>query len=273
MKKTPIILKFWGNDEMFHEQERFSVALTDMISATKAGGIGTLGEKTLHNVLKHYYEPNALWHEVKVGKYVADIMGKEGIIEIQTRNFSAMRKKLEYLLQYSKVTVVFPVPHLKWVQWIDLDTGEITKKHKSPKIGTTANIFSELVRIKPLLLHENLSFRVCLMDMEETRCLNGWSQNKKRGSSRCDRIPLNLLEEVILTKREDYKILMPQGLSSSFTSQDFRKLSRLPLKAAQNAVNVLAYVGVIKRDGKLGRLFLYKLTDSIHYDKSENREE
>ena len=45
-------------------------------------GIGTLGEKTLHAALKAYYEPDAESHEIKIGRYIADIVGENGIIEI-----------------------------------------------------------------------------------------------------------------------------------------------------------------------------------------------
>ena len=50
-------------------------------------GIGTLSEKTLHSVLKNYFEPFSENHEIKIGNYVADIVGENGIIEIQTRQF------------------------------------------------------------------------------------------------------------------------------------------------------------------------------------------
>ncbi len=46
------------------------------------GGIGTLGEKTLHSVLKNYFEPDESRHEVKIANYVADIAAENSIIEI-----------------------------------------------------------------------------------------------------------------------------------------------------------------------------------------------
>ena len=54
------------------------------------GGIGTLGEKSLHAALKLYYEPDSSRHEIPVGQYVADIVNEEGIIEIQTKHLSSM---------------------------------------------------------------------------------------------------------------------------------------------------------------------------------------
>ena len=44
-------------------------------------GIGTYGEKTLHAVMKKYIEPDESKHEIKIGKFVADIVNGEEITE------------------------------------------------------------------------------------------------------------------------------------------------------------------------------------------------
>lgn len=79
------------------------------------GGIGTLGERTLHMVLKRYFEPDESLHEIRVGGFVADIVRPNGIIEIQTRDFSKLRRKLAAFLELGPVTVVYPVP---WAGWL-----------------------------------------------------------------------------------------------------------------------------------------------------------
>ena len=58
-------------------------------------GIGTLSEKTVHAVLKNYYAPDPDMHEIPIENYVADIYTGKEIIEIQTRSFDKMRKKLD----------------------------------------------------------------------------------------------------------------------------------------------------------------------------------
>jgi hypothetical protein len=247
-------------------QKTFEQTAEKIVGADRvAGGIGTLGEKTLHTVLKYYIEPDNTWHEVKVGPYVVDILGHDGIVEIQTRNFSNMRKKLEFLLEKYTVTVVYPAVRLKWLSWIYPVTGEITKKRKSPKTGTPAAVFAELGRIKPLLLNPNLRLRVILLDMEETRFLNGWSDDKKRGSRRCNRIPIGLADEITVDSPADYQKLMPEALPGPFTTKDFQKCARVSLHTAQTAVNVLLHVGAVMRTGKQGRLYTYEKSQ----DKTE----
>jgi hypothetical protein len=248
------------------EQETFEQTAKRVAGAGRiSDGIGTLREKTLHTVLKYYIEPDAVWHEVKVGPYVADIMGSDGIIEIQTRNFSNMRKKLAFLLEQYHVTVVYPAVRLKWLSWIDPVTGEVTKKHKSPKTGTPSAVFAELARIRPLLRSKNLSLKVVLLDMEETRFLNGWSTDKKRGSRRCDRIPVELCSEIAVDKPDDYHRLIPPLLPPVFTTKDYQKQGAVSLSAAQTAVNILVYVGAVRQVGKQGRLNTYEKS----YDNTE----
>ena len=98
-------------------------------------GIGTLQEKTVHVVLKNYYASDEDMHEIPIDNFVADIFTGSEIIEIQNGNFYKMRSKLETFLQQYPVTVVYPIPHIKWLIWIDEESGECSKKRKSPVIG------------------------------------------------------------------------------------------------------------------------------------------
>ncbi|MDF2686477.1 MAG: hypothetical protein K0S55_1659 [Clostridia bacterium] len=221
-------------------------------------GIGTLQEKTLHKILKCYFEPYEINREVKIGGYVADIVGENGIIEIQTQQFNAMRKKLEVFLSVGIVTVVYPIAHIKWLSWIDTETGQKTKSRKSPKIGQIYSIIDELYKIKFLLTNPNLHFCIALIDMEEYRYLNGWSRDKKKGSSRFDRIPTDIYDEVYIENLNDYLKFIPENLPMSFSSAEYKKSTGLSLPSARTALNVLHYIGVLKRVGKKGNSYLYE---------------
>ncbi len=221
------------------------------------GGIGTLGEKTLHAVLKRYFEESEESHEIRIGKYVADIVGEDGIIEIQTRNFEKLRGKLEAFLPLSRVTVVYPVPGLKWLCWIDPETGETSKRRKSPKAGVPQSVFSELYRIKPFVTHPNFRLCIVMLELEELRFLNGWSKDGKKGSSRCDRIPAALLEELYFSAPADYLALVPECLPEQFLVKDYRKATGLPRGAAGTALNLLQHIGALERVGKQGNAFVY----------------
>ena len=243
------------------DKQKFLEACEKVIDVERAkNGIGTLGEKTLHAVLKLYFEPDCSNHEIKVGSFVADIVTDCNIIEIQTRAFDRLRKKLELFLDTAPVTIVHPIPKTKWLLWIDEQTGEITKRRKSPKQGRIFDIVAELYKIKPLINHANLKICMVFIDMEEYRYLNGWSKDKKKGSTRCDRIPIDMVDEVCLECPADYIKFIPDGLPPQFTSKDFKAAAKINLRTAQVTLNILKHVGVIEPVGKQGNSIIYEKT-------------
>lgn len=221
-------------------------------------GIGTLGEKTVHAAVKQFFESRKEYQEQPAYGFVADIKNKDGIIEIQTRNFQALRKKLKVFLEHEKVTIVYPIPHKKWLYWIDEETGEVTKKRKSPKEGNVYNAFFELYKIKEYLKHPNLSICLLFLDIEEYRLLNGWSKDKKKGSTRYDRIPIEWIEEIWIKEEKEYEKLLPkEGLMEEFTVKDFIKTTGLSSRCGALGIQILKATDQIKQVGKQGRAYLY----------------
>ncbi len=222
------------------------------------GGIGTLGEKTVHAVLKHYFCPDPWSQEIKLSRYVADIVGESGIIEIQTRGFDKLRRKLAAFLECAAVTVVYPLPRTKWLVWIEEDTGSVSNKRRSPKTGRPYDALWELYRIKEFLTHPSLRLCIVMLDMEEYRLLNGYSADKKKGSTRYERVPVALADEIWLRSPEDYIQLIPPELPLRFTSKDYRRAARMSLSTAQTALNVLHAVGAVLRVEKQGNTYVYE---------------
>lgn len=220
--------------------------------------IGTLKEKTLHSVLKNYMEPDTTKQEIKYGRFYVDILNENGIIEIQTQGFQNLRKKLDVLLEKNVVTVVYPITYEKFLYWVDVETGEISKKRKSPRKGTYYKAFFELYKIKSYLNHPNLRIHLMLINMDEYRLLNGWSRDKKKGASRHDRIPTALIDELLLESVDDYTMLVPDSLVESFTVKDYIKATGLTQKMASLALNVLMSVEAVERVGKKGRAYIYQ---------------
>lgn len=226
-----------------------------------SNGIGTYGEKTVHSVLKNYLEPNHSNHEIKVDNFVADICNEEGIIEIQTRDFNKLRRKLTAFLAHTPVTIVYPIPSSKWIRWINPQSGEISPPRKSPKTGKPHIILSELYKIKNYLKNPNLHIHIILMNMEEYRFLDGWSKDKKKGATKCDRIPTEIIEEISIDTLADYHCFIPTSLKEPFTSQDYKKATGISISLAQTGLNILNHVGVVNRIGKKGNAYLYSRAD------------
>ena len=219
----------------------------------------TLQEKTLHIVFKNFVEGNPSFHEIRVGSYVADIKNDWGIIEIQTAQFNRMREKLKAFLPDHRVMIVHPIPHIKWLNWFDPDTGQVSGKRKSPKKGSFYHIFPELYKIKSFLNDSNLSFMICLVNVEEYRLLNGWSKDKKKGSCRYERLPLDFEDLYTLDNSEDYYYFIPEQIrKEEYTSADFAKAAKIRRGLAQITLNILLEVGAVERLGKKGRAYLYQ---------------
>ena len=244
------------------DNKRFKVITDKIINSNKAMmGIGTLKEKTVHMVLKNYYEGDIDYHEVRINNYVADIYRDGEIIEIQTAGFNKMRAKLDEFLKEYIVTIVYPIPHIKWLNWMDENSHEIVSRRKSPKTGTPYMAFYELYKIKTYLKNPNLRLKIVMLDMEEYRLLNGWSKDKKKGSTRYDRIPTQLVEEVEINCPEDYMQFVPYELEDDFTTKDFAKAVHIPVSLAQTVLNILFFVGTVERVGKQGRAYLYRVIE------------
>lgn len=242
------------------KREEFEQARDKIVGAARIRqGIGTLSEKTVHAVLKNAYAPDETMHEIPIENYVADIYTGEEIIEIQTRNLNKMRPKLDLFLPMYPVTVVYPIPHKKWLIWIDEETGEYSPRRKSPVTGNAYMAFPELYKIKQYLTDENIRLRFVLFDVEELRLLNGWSKDKKKGSSRFDRIPLDFYDEICIDRKEDYMQFVPCQLEDGFTVKDFAAAARIPRGLAQITVHILHYVGILDRTGKKGRQYEYHI--------------
>ncbi len=222
------------------------------------GGIGTLGEKTLHAVLKRYFEPDTNFHEQKVGSYYADICRDNRIIEIQTKQFYKLRGKLSAFLPHYTVTVVYPIASTKYLIWVDPETGEMTVPRRSPKQGSFCGIFPELYRIREFLSHPNLRICVVLVDIEEYRLRNGWSADGKKGSCCQERIPTGIQEELVVSSPEEYSLFLPPCLPQIFSSRDFAKAAHVSRGCAQTALNLLFGFSVVERVGKQGNAYLYQ---------------
>ena len=244
------------------DNNRFQSARDKIIKKDRQRfGIGTLSEKTLHAILKNYYEPDEDKHEIPIDRYVADIFTGKEIIEIQTAQFNRMREKMDAFLPKYPVTIVYPIAREKWLYWVDPDSGEITEKRKSPRKGNEYEIFLELYKIKSYLKQEHLKIHIVLLDVEEYKLLDGWGKQKKNNASKYDRIPLLICKETVIERIEDYMQFIPYQLQDHFTSKSFAKAAHIPPRLATVVLNVLDHMEVVERIGKEGKAYVYRVRE------------
>lgn len=241
------------------EKIRFNECVSGVLSGkSELNGIGTLGERTLHAILKLFLEPDTSCHEQKVGRHVADILCGDEITEIQTRAFSALRKKLSAYRGKYRVNIVYPIDRTKYISWIDPETGEVTERHKSPKRGEAWQILRELYALCPIMPLEDVRILLVFVNTEEYRVLSGRSRDKKHfGAARYERIPTELCDIVTLEAPEDFAALIPPALGDTFSAAEFAKAAKMTPRASGYAMRALTMLGVIEHTSNEGRAYIY----------------
>ena len=228
--------------------------------APAAGGIGTLGERTLHAALKYCYEPDDRYHEIPMAGFVADIARPDTVIEIQTGGFYPLRKKLPALLACGPVRVVHPLAAQKRVIWVDPETGELSDPRKSPRPDRLSDVLPELFWLLDVLDEPGLQFEFPLLAIDEYKLKDGTGAEGKKHATRYERIPTGWLGSLVLTGPEDAAALLPPGLPAAFTASVFAKAARLKGRRASAALKTLLALGAVRRTGeKQGRAYLYEI--------------
>lgn len=204
-------------------------------------GIGTLGEKSLHLALKYYFAPDPLSHEQQLGRFVADAVTEDGVVEIQTRGLHRLRRKLDAFLPLSPVTVVHPVAEDKLLIRVD-ENGEILSERRSPKHETVFHAMREIYALRSYLPHPG--FRVCVAGV----ALTEYSvQSGKSRRVKLDRVPTALTGLWMLGSPADYAALLPP-MPEIFTAAECARLLRLPLPHTRALLSLYAGMGLMTCD-------------------------
>ncbi len=248
--------------EIYIEHDRFLEAWNKIVGkAHNDKGIGTLAEKSVHGVLKHFFEPNEDYHEVAMDGYFADIYSPQGVVEIQTRSFARLKDKLQVFLQYYPVTVVYPLADNTWVTRFNKSTGEVISKRKSPHHQNVYDAFYELYNIWEYIDNEGFSVKLVFMDVEEYRLSTRSRKVGRKRTDKYDKIPLGITKIITLECSKDYVQFVPYELIEEFTVAEFAKAAHISCDKASIVVNFLCKINVLVRAGKRGRAYIYKVNE------------
>lgn len=235
-------------------------------SQTKANRPRRAGrESSLHCALKERYAGDdyvvaahdARVTEVAVDRFRVDAVRADELIEIQTRSFASIRRKLCALLASHPVRLVYPIPCEKWIVRVTPD-GDLITRRKSPRRGGLLHLFDELVSFPQLMAHPNLSLEVLLTCEEEIQCDDGQGSWRRKGRSIVDRRLIAVVESVTFAQPSDFLRLLPASLPEPFTSRDLATALRRPVAFAQRMTYCLRKMQVINVCGKRGRAYLYR---------------
>ena len=219
--------------------------------------IGTLNEKPLHEALKQWYAQPGDGQEVPIDGSVVDIVRGELLVEIQTCNFAAIRRKLEKLIVNHPVRLVYPIPCEKWILKLPYHDNATTSRRKSPKRGAFVQVFDELVSFPRLLMNPNFSIELLLIQEEEVRRYEGTRGWRRRGWVTYERRLLKVVGQRVLQTPADMHSFIPATLIEPFSTSDLAAAGPVSRRLAQKMVYCLRLMGSITPAGKRGHALLY----------------
>jgi hypothetical protein len=221
--------------------------------------IGTLKENSLHADLKTWYSQPGDQMEIRIDGYVIDLVRGDLLVEVQTANFSAIKRKLVKLLETHPVRLVYPIASEKWILRIAADGTTVLGRRKSPKRGRISDIFVEFVRIPKLMQHPNFSLEVVFIHEEVVWREDGRGSWRRKRRSIADRRMLEVKSRIEFTQPDDFRPLLPADLPEIFTVRDLAKLSGQPRYLAGKMAYCLREMAVIELVGKRGRELAYRV--------------
>jgi hypothetical protein len=208
--------------------------------------IGTLKEGSLHAEIKNWYREAEDLLETKLGGYLIDIIRGNQLIEIQTGHFYKLKDKLNTLLPDHSVRLVYPIPLCKWISRYDGGDAFMSGRRKSPKHGQIQTLFDELVYLPEQFMHPNFSLEVLLIEQEDSWINDGKGSWRRKHWSILDRKLLAVYEQKVFYRPEDYRMLLPDGLPTLFSSREIANQIMISQRLASKMLFCLSAMNIIK---------------------------
>ncbi|WP_291634514.1 hypothetical protein [Clostridium sp.] len=229
----------------------------DIVYVLEETGININNEKSLHSSIKQWYAVPGDRLEVKVDKYIIDLVREDALIEIQTRNFSAIGKKLRELIKYNKVMLVHPIAIEKYIVTTE-EIGTVITRRKSPKKGKLTDLFDELIRIPDLMAEENFILEILMTRVEEIRCKDGKGSWRRKGISIVDRKLVEVTQKITFREVKDFLIFLPEELSQNFTNKELAKVLKVNVSKARKITYCFRKMNIIRQVGKLKNELIFE---------------
>lgn len=240
---------------------RFRDAVEGYNENNDRDSIGELREKMLHSVIKTAISAGGGESEVRInGHNIADCLKDNTVYEVQTESLFPVKKKLEFYLNNTDydVDIVFPIPSEKYFAWVEPESGDVHSSGKKCKRRTVADYARELNFVADYIDDPRVTLTLLYISETEYRFLDGKrSKDKKRGSTRIERVPTALLFGEEFCQRRDFLSLLPK--TDRFTRKEYMKDKKIrSVRQMYSAISILLRFGFIVEDGKQGNAICYK---------------
>ena len=227
-------------------------------------------ESSLHASLKSFYAQSGGNQEALIDGYLIDVMQDGILMEIQTRNFSAIKDKIKILLNEYTVRLIHPIALEKWIVKLPAKGSKPTYRRKSPKRGRLEDIFNELVHIGHIIPNPRFQFEVIFIFEEEIRRDDGKGSWRRKGVSIYDRRLLKVVEIRKFDSPDDYLGLIPDTLPRPFTNRQLAEGIKIRPRLASKMTYCLRKAGILTVVGKQVNALLFDinslpLTSNIYH--------
>ena len=225
-------------------------------------GIGTYNEKRIHRILKKFVCDDESCFEIKLGRYVADVLVDGRITEIQTAGFAPLEKKIRFYLENTdcKITVIHPMIAEKQIIRTDKESGELIRAKRSPKHQTPIDALPELLYVSEFIGNERLEIKLFMIRADEYRYSERMRYNKK-GKYDNDIIPRELIEIYTVSSADDIRALIPESLrSEQHRTSELAKPLGCDGRRLYRALSCLINLKIFNKITNGKRSFVYEYT-------------
>lgn len=217
-------------------------------------------ETSLHRQIKEAFGTVAGGRtEVVVRGFRIDAVSAEGeLIEVQSGALGPLRGKLRRLLDGHRVRVIKPVVLTRRVVRRARNDGADLSARLSPKRGAVLDVFDDLIGLRTIFPHPNLSLEVWGVAIDEVRV----PRRRGPGYAVVDRSLRAVDGKTTLRDPAELWGLLPGDLVDPFTTRDLADRLERPLAFAQRVAYCLRHAGAARALGRQGRFELYARGDA-----------
>jgi len=197
--------------------------------------------------------------EVPVAGRQIDIVRGDLLVEVQTSSFASIRRKLEGLVADHRVRLVHPIPVARWIVRVEGEERRVLGRRRSPRKGRLEDVFEELVSLRRLLAHPNLSLELLLTHEEEVRRHEPGRFWRRKGWSVLERRLVDVVGRRLIRDAGDLERLLPPGLPMPFTTADLAERLSIRRGLAQKMTYCLREAGALEALGRSGNAVRYRV--------------
>jgi hypothetical protein len=227
-------------------------------------------ESSLHRELKGRYGPQTGGRaEVSLRGYRVDAVAGDGeVVEVQSGPLGPLRGKLARLLPVSRIRVVKPVVVARRVVKRARSNGVDLSARFSPKRGTVADVFDDLVGLVQLFPHPNLRIDVLAVEIDEVRLAR---RRCRRGYEVLDRALRTVVGSLTLHSADDLWDLLPRECRDApFTTRDLAATLGRSVEFSQRVAYCLRLAGAVETVGKTGNSRVYVRSGALAATRDES---